>query len=165
MIAPLSSQYRTRTQHPLAAYRVSVDGPGRLDTNDRLEWNRDPTGGRLVHTDWSRLPAVRFNLAERGDKVHDPRGRRPTSRLHVAFLYNRLLVLRHAVLRFVRGLGLIDAPEHKGRKRVHRSPAPRGRKLRVYGEESGLVLRDGKPRHQRDHQSNSNTVADPDCGA
>lgn len=165
MIAPLSSQYRTRTQHPLAAYRISVDRPGRLDTNDRLEWNRDPIGGRLVHTDWSQLPAVRFNLAERGDEVHSRRGRRSAHRLHVDVLHNGLLVLRHAILRLFRIVGLADTTERAAGKRVRRGPALRGRSVRVYGEESGLVLRSGKPRHRRDHQSDSNTVADPDCGA
>ncbi len=167
MIAPLSSQYRTRTQHPVAAYRVGIDRAGRLDTNDRLEWNRDPIGGRLLHTHWSQLPAARINLAERGDKVHRRRGRRSGHRLHVDVLHNGLLLLRHAVLRLFRIVGFSDTRERSASKRVRRGPALRGGSVRVYGQESGLVLRRGKPDHQRDHQSDTNTraYAERDCGA
>ncbi len=173
MIAPLSSQYRTRTQHPLAAYRVSVERPGRLDVNDRLKWNVDPIGGRLIHTDWSQLPSARINLAERGNKIHHRRGNRSGHRIHVGFLHNGLLVLRHAVLRLFRIVGFSDTRERSAGKRIRRGPALRGGSVRVYGEESGLVLRRGKPDHQRDHQSDTNADADAnsrayserDCGA
>ena len=165
MIAPLSSQYRTRTQHPVAAYRVGIDRPGRLDTNDRLEWNRDPIGGRLLHTHWSKLPAAGVNLAERGDKVHRRRERRSGHRIHVDVLHNGFLVLRHAVLRLFRIVGVADATERAAGKRVRRGPALRGRSVRVYGEESGLVLRRGKPDHQRDRQSDPDTNAERDCGS
>ena len=167
MIAPLSSQYRTRTQHPLAAYRVSVERPGRLDANDRLKWNRNTVGGRLVHTDWSQLPSARINLAERGNKIHNHRGNRSDHRIHVDLLHNGLLVLRHAVLRLFRIVGLANATERSASKRIRRGPALRGGSLRIYGKEPGLVLRRGKPDHQRDHQSDTNTraYAERDCGA
>lgn len=163
MIAPLSSQYRTRTQHPVAAYRVGVDQPGRVGTNDRLEWNRDPLGGRLLYTYWSKLPAAGIFDLERGDKVHNRRGRRPNHRLHVDVLHNGLLLLRHAVLRLLGIVGLADTTGRAAGKRVRRGAALRGRTIRVYGEESGLVLRRGKPDHRRDHQPDTNP--ERDCGA